>query len=166
MHYMSTPPPPSFEGLNGNADACKTLYSLRMQAAINSSAPPLYLRLARERRVDTCKTPIFYRMQATINTPPPHCSKAYMGMAELIHMQDPFSIWCRPPSAAPSSRKGSVGSGSSSLLAALAAERDAAADFEAAEESAAERVAAEVRSFFNNIPRVRYFGGPINVTNL
>lgn len=86
------------------------------------------------------------------------CSKACMETAEVMHARPLFyrSDCCRPPSTAPSSRKGSVGSGSSSLLAALAAERDAAADFEAAEESAAERVAGEVRSFFNNIPRVRY----------
>lgn len=55
----------------------------------------------------------------------------------------------------PSSRKDSVGSGGSSLLASLAAERDAAVDFEAAGASAAERVAREFRSFFNCIPRVR-----------
>lgn len=55
----------------------------------------------------------------------------------------------------PSSRRDSVESGGSSLLASLAVERDAALEFEAAEASAAERVAREFRSFFNCIPRVR-----------
>lgn len=65
------------------------------------------------------------------------------------------SLWARSLSPPPSSRKGSVGSGSSSLMAALAAERDAALEFEAAEALAAERVAREFRGFLNNIPRVR-----------
>lgn len=47
------------------------------------------------------------------------------------------------------------GSGQTSLLAALAAERDAALELEAAESAAAERVAREFRGLFDNIPRVR-----------
>lgn len=49
-------------------------------------------------------------------------------------------------------------SGQTSLLAALAAEREAAAELEAAEMAAAERVAREFRGFFHNMPRVRIGG--------
>lgn len=41
------------------------------------------------------------------------------------------------------------------MLDTLAAERDAALEFEAAEASASERVVREIKSFFHNIPRVK-----------
>eukprot|EP00903_Cladosiphon_okamuranus_P017392 g16020.t2 len=83
-----------------------------------------------------------------------------------------------PPSSIETAGGGSgSGSGQTSLLAALAAERDAAMEREATEASAAERVAREFRGLFDNIPRdyrdefgfkdvlvtvvrVRYRGGP------
>ncbi|CAM9771530.1 unnamed protein product [Ectocarpus sp. 6 AP-2014] len=59
-----------------------------------------------------------------------------------------------PPGSIETAGGGSgSGSGQTSLLAALAAERDAALELEAAEASAAERVAREFRGFFQNIPR-------------
>ncbi|CAM9641472.1 unnamed protein product, partial [Pylaiella littoralis] len=59
-----------------------------------------------------------------------------------------------PPGSVETAGGGSgSGSGQASLMAALAAERDAAAELEAAEASAAERVAREFREFFANIPR-------------
>lgn len=60
-----------------------------------------------------------------------------------------------PPGSTETAGGGSAsGSGQTSLLAALAAERDAAVEREAAEASAAERVAREFRGLFDNIPRV------------
>lgn len=59
-----------------------------------------------------------------------------------------------PPGSVETAGGGS-GSGQTSLLAALAAERDAALELEAVEAAAAERVAREFRGFFANIPRVR-----------
>lgn len=65
-----------------------------------------------------------------------------------------------PPGSIETAGGGSgSGSGQTSLLAALAAERDAALELEAAEASAAERVAREFRGFFQNIPRVGIFWG-------
>eukprot|EP00752_Nemacystus_decipiens_P007697 g6880.t1 len=59
-----------------------------------------------------------------------------------------------PPGSIETAGGGSgSGSGQTSLLAALAAERDAAIERDAAEASAAERVAREFRGFFSNIPR-------------
>ena len=61
-----------------------------------------------------------------------------------------------PPGSIETAGGGSgSGSGQTSLLAALAAERDAAMEREAAEAAAAERVAREFRGLFSNIPRVR-----------
>ena len=60
-----------------------------------------------------------------------------------------------PPNSIETAGAGSgSGSGQTSLLAALAAERDAALELEAAETAAAERVAREFRGLFDNIPRV------------
>ncbi|CAM9355835.1 unnamed protein product [Ectocarpus fasciculatus] len=59
-----------------------------------------------------------------------------------------------PPGSIETAGDGSgSGSGQTSLVAALAAERDAALELEAAEASAAERVAREFRGFFQSIPR-------------
>ncbi|CAM9135722.1 unnamed protein product [Ectocarpus sp. 12 AP-2014] len=59
-----------------------------------------------------------------------------------------------PPGSIDTAGGGSgSGAGQTSLLAALAAERDAASELEAAQASAAERVAREFRGFFQNIPR-------------
>lgn len=61
-----------------------------------------------------------------------------------------------PPGSIETAGGGSgSGSGQTSLLAALAAERDAAMEREAAEAAAAERVAREFRGLFSNIPSVR-----------
>ncbi|CAN0055726.1 unnamed protein product [Scytosiphon promiscuus] len=83
-----------------------------------------------------------------------------------------------PPGSVETTGGGSgSGSGQTSLLEALAAEREAAAALEAAEMAAAERVAREFRGLFNSIPRdyrnelgfahvlvtvvrIRYRGGP------
>lgn len=81
----------------------------------------------------------------------------------MTHPKAPFVFCFRAvfrrsvgsPSGSIETAGGGSGSGQTSLLAALAAERDAAMEREAAEASAAERVAREFRGLFENIPMVR-----------